>query len=43
VGSPFLVSTLDGYVETTIGDDVMSVLGPAIIESDGQRISRIIA
>ena len=43
VGEPFFVSTLDGYVETAVGDDVMSVLGPAIIESDGQRISRIIA
>ena len=42
-GELFLLSTLDGQVELSEGDDLLSAIGPVSIQADGSKITKIIA
>ena len=40
-GELFLVSTLDGHLELTEGDNIFSALGPVFVQSEGAKITKI--
>ena len=40
-GDLFHVSTLDGQVDVSEGDDVFSALGPVSIQAEGSKITKI--
>ncbi len=42
-GELFLLSTLDGQVELSEGDDLLSAIGPVSIQADGAKITKIIS
>lgn len=40
-GELFLVSTLDGHLELTEGDNIFSALGPVFVQAEGDKITKI--
>ena len=41
IGDSFLVTVLDGYSDVIEGDDLISVLGPGVIQAEGATIKQI--